>query len=261
MSWTARQKAMLREMGVHWPDPIRPPARLPDGAAAARPMASPPNWAVPLSWPALQEAVVSCNRCALCASRQHSVFGVGQPGAHWMIVGEAPGEQEDRRGEPFVGPAGQLLDRMLASVGLSRTPQGSGSAGAPAQPNVHNPRAVSGVFITNTVKCRPPQNRNPQPEELEACAPVLWRQIDLVRPSLILAMGRFAAQELLGSQDPIGRLRGRVHRLVARQGLAPDVSPIPVVVTYHPAYLLRNPADKAKAWEDLCLALDIAGAG
>ena len=181
-----------------------------------------------LDWSALQAHVSACERCGLCRTRRQTVFGVGDAQAPWMVVGEAPGEQEDRQGEPFVGPAGQLLDRMLAAIGLQRG---------------------SGVFITNTVKCRPPQNRNPQPEELSACAPVLNRQIELVRPRIVLAMGRFAAQQLLATEQAIGRLRGQVHRL-------PSHPQVPVVVTYHPAYLLRNPADKGKAWADLCLAAE-----
>jgi DNA polymerase len=145
-----------------------------------------------------------------------------------MIVGEAPGEQEDRQGEPFVGSAGQLLDRMLLALDLTRSE-------APPQRQ---------VYIANTLKCRPPRNRNPEPDELALCSVFLRRQIELVQPRIILAMGRFAVQTLLGSTDPIGRLRGRVHRYGER----------PVIVTYHPAYLLRSPADKARSWADLCLA-------
>jgi DNA polymerase len=162
------------------------------------------------------------------------VFGVGHPQAQWMIVGEAPGEQEDRQGEPFVGPAGQLLDNMLRAIGLTR-----GEAGPARQ-----------VFIANTLKCRPPKNRNPEPAETAQCAPFLERQIALVRPRIILAMGRFAAQALLASDEPLGRLRGRVHQYRG----------VPVVVTYHPAYLLRTPTDKARAWEDLCLAASVVAA-
>jgi DNA polymerase len=147
-----------------------------------------------------------------------------------MIVGEAPGENEDLQGEPFVGAAGQLLDRMLLAIGLTR-----GEAEPARQ-----------VYIANTLKCRPPRNRNPEPDELALCGAYLRRQIDLVQPRLLLAMGRFAVQTLLDSGEPIGRLRGRVHRYRDR----------PVVVSYHPAYLLRNPADKARAWADLCLAAE-----
>ncbi len=183
-----------------------------------------------LDWPALRAAVAGCTACGLCQGRTQTVFGVGHPSAHWMVVGEAPGEQEDRQGEPFVGRSGQLLDSMLRALGLTR-----GDA-EPAQQ----------VYIANTLKCRPPGNRNPTPEELQRCEPFLVRQIALVRPRLILAMGRFAVQSLLRSTEPIGRLRGRVHQY---QG-------VPLVVTYHPAYLLRNPQDKARAWDDLCLAAE-----
>ncbi|NML13651.1 uracil-DNA glycosylase [Azohydromonas caseinilytica] len=188
-----------------------------------------------LDWPALRSAVENCRACALCNSRRHTVFGVGNERAHWMIVGEAPGEQEDLRGEPFVGPAGQLLDAMLAALGLTRE-------AAPAERQ---------VFIANTLKCRPPRNRNPAPEELAQCEPYLQRQLALVQPRVILAMGRFAVQSLLRSTLPIGKLRGQVHRY---QG-------IPLVVTYHPAYLLRNPVDKARAWDDLCLAASLVEPG
>ncbi|MBQ0936572.1 uracil-DNA glycosylase [Ideonella paludis] len=183
-----------------------------------------------MDWAGLQEAVRQCQACGLCQSRKQTVFGVGHEHAHWMIVGEAPGEQEDQQGEPFVGAAGQLLDRMLAALALSR------SEGDAAQR----------TFIANTLKCRPPRNRNPSAEEMAQCAPFLQRQIELVKPKLILAMGRFAIQQLLGTEEPIGKLRGRLH---SYQGT-------PVVVTYHPAYLLRQPLDKAKAWADLCLAAD-----
>ncbi|MBE7420553.1 MAG: uracil-DNA glycosylase [Ideonella sp.] len=181
-----------------------------------------------LDWPALRERVAACRACRLCEGRTQTVFGVGHERAHCMIVGEAPGEHEDRQGEPFVGAAGQLLDRMLRAIGLTR---------AQAQP-------AQQVYIANTLKCRPPRNRNPEPHELALCGSYLQRQIELVQPRLLLAMGRFAVQALLRSDEPIGRLRARVHRW----------RDTPVVVTYHPAYLLRNPADKARAWADLCLA-------
>jgi len=153
-----------------------------------------------------------------------------------MIVGEAPGEQEDIEGEPFVGKSGQLLDNMLKALGLAR----HDAASDPARQ----------VYIANTLKCRPPGNRNPQPDELAQCEHFLIRQIELVKPKIILAMGRFAVQSLLRSDEPIGRLRGRVHRY---QG-------VPLIVTYHPAYLLRNLEDKARAWDDLCLAADTVAA-
>jgi uracil-DNA glycosylase len=190
-----------------------------------------------MDWNALQAAVADCRACGLCNRRTQTVFGTGDRQARWMVVGEAPGEHEDLQGEPFVGQAGQLLDNMLRAVGLSRSVQGTQDG-------------LSGVYITNTLKCRPPANRNPEPVELQACAPYLQRQIALLQPRIILAMGRFAVQALLGITEPLGKLRGRVHH---HQG-------VPVVVTYHPAYLLRNPADKAKAWEDLCLALQSAQA-
>jgi DNA polymerase len=220
-------------------EPSPPPPPLPPPpASAARPASKPdaphrPDVAA-LDWAALREAVASCRACKLCESRQQTVFGVGHPQAQWMIVGEAPGEQEDRQGEPFVGPAGQLLDNMLRAIGLTR-----GEAGPARQ-----------VFIANTLKCRPPKNRNPEPAETAQCAPFLERQIALVRPRIILAMGRFAAQALLASDAPLGRLRGRVHQYRG----------VPVVVTYHPAYLLRTPTDKARAWEDLCLAASVVAA-
>ena len=192
-----------------------------------------------LAWGPLQDAVAACTACGLCESRRQTVFGVGHAQADWMIVGEAPGEQEDQQGEPFVGPAGQLLDQMLRAVGQSRrAATGEGreddQAGDPARR----------VFIANTLKCRPPRNRNPEPDEMARCEPFLQRQVALVRPKLILLMGRFAVKQLLKSDDAIGKLRGRVHRYEG----------IPVIVTYHPAYLLRNLPEKAKAWEDLCLA-------
>ena len=182
-----------------------------------------------MDWPALREAVASCQACGLCQSRKNTVFGVGDTQADWMIVGEAPGENEDRQGEPFVGAAGQLLDNMLRAVGRSRSGEGA-----------------KGTFIANVLKCRPPANRNPQPDEVAQCEPYLVRQVALVKPKVIVAMGRFAVQALLKTNEPIGRLRGKVHQYEG----------VPVIVTYHPAYLLRTPGDKGKAWADLCLAMD-----
>jgi DNA polymerase len=184
-----------------------------------------------MDWTALQETAAACQACDLCAQRKKSVFGVGDPQAPWMVIGEAPGEEEDQAGEPFVGQSGQLLDNMLKAVGLSRQAQGEG-----------------GVYIANAIKCRPPGNHNPTAQELATCAPYLARQVALVQPKIILLMGRFAVQSVLQTTEPIGKLRGQVHTY---QG-------VPVVVTYHPAYLLRNPADKAKAWADLVLALKTA---
>jgi DNA polymerase len=188
-----------------------------------------------LDWPALRASVAACSACALCQSRTQTVFGVGHARAHWLVVGEAPGEDEDRQGEPFVGASGQLLDRMLAALQLTRSSEGDAP---PAQR----------VYIANTLKCRPPRNRNPSAEEMAQCEPYLVRQIELLQPRIILAMGKFAVQALLRSDEPIGRLRGRVHRY---QG-------VPLVVTYHPAYLLRSLQEKAKAWDDLCLAASVA---
>jgi DNA polymerase len=187
-----------------------------------------------MDWANLQEAVAGCVACKLCQTRTQTVFGVGHHAAHWMIVGEAPGAEEDARGEPFVGQAGRLLDNMLASVGLTR--QGENE---------------STVYIANVLKCRPPGNRNPEPAEAAACVPFLKRQIALIRPVLIVVMGRVAAQALLSTEATIASLRGRVHALTV------DERTIPVVVTYHPAYLLRNLADKAKSWADLCLAREV----
>ncbi len=191
-----------------------------------------------LDWEQLEAAVARCTACGLCQTRSQTVFGVGQHAAHWLFVGEAPGAEEDARGEPFVGQAGRLLDNMLAAAGLSR--MGTGAQGA---------------FIANALKCRPPGNRNPEPSEIAACAPFLQRQIALLQPRIIVVMGRFATQTLLGTDASIGSLRGRAHHIDI---VRPDGSaaPVPVVVTYHPAYLLRSLADKAKAWDDLCLARD-----
>ncbi|MEO5695810.1 MAG: uracil-DNA glycosylase, partial [Burkholderiaceae bacterium] len=211
------------------------PAPAPASAAApARTRPAAPTAVDALDWPELRAAVAACRACTLCEERRQTVFGVGNERAHWMVVGEAPGEREDVQGEPFVGKSGQLLDNMLHAIGLTR-----GDA-APAQQ----------VYIANSVKCRPPGNRNPTPEELATCEPFLVRQVQLVQPKIMIAMGRFAVHSLLRSTEPIGRLRGRVH----------SYHGVPLVVTYHPAYLLRNPQDKAKAWDDLCLALETARA-
>jgi DNA polymerase len=176
-----------------------------------------------MEWPELKSAVKSCEACGLRKTCTRTVFGVGDEQADWLLVGEAPGAEEDARGEPFVGQAGRLLDNMLAAIGLSRG---------------------ENVYICNVLKCRPPGNRNPEPFEVAQCSPHLLRQLELIRPKLILAMGRFAVQTLLGTEASIASLRGRLHRY---QG-------VPLIVTYHPAYLLRNLPDKAKAWEDLCFA-------
>ena len=225
-------RPLARPMPQATPAPAEPPAAstlqslLPAALAAAQGERGQAIQA--MDWAQLRDSVATCRACGLCEGRKQTVFGVGHEQAHWMIVGEAPGEQEDLQGEPFVGQAGKLLDNMLRALGLGR-----GSAEAPRQ-----------VFIANTLKCRPPRNRNPEPAELAQCLPYLQRQIELVKPRIILALGRFAVQTLLQRSDAIGRLRGQVH----------DYQGIPVVVSYHPAYLLRNLPDKARAWEDLCLA-------
>lgn len=266
MRWSERQRAMLLEMGIHLWDrgagpgaetatPLQAASGAPAPIAVAVPVAREQVATVPvpaapspaaqvasghrptdiesMDWLQLRKAVQDCTACRLCEARTQTVFGTGSVQAHWMVVGEAPGEQEDRQGEPFVGKSGQLLDAMLRAIQLTR-----GDA-PPAQQ----------VYIANTLKCRPPGNRNPLPQELAQCEPFLIRQIALLRPRLILAMGRFAVQSLLRSDEPVGRLRGRVHHYHG----------VPLIVTYHPAYLLRNPQDKARAWDDLCLALETAG--
>ncbi|CBJ51362.1 uracil-DNA glycosylase [Ralstonia solanacearum] len=214
---------------------IEPPVAVaevvPPVAPAAAPVAEiPADSALPraqriaaFDWAQLEAAVSGCTACKLCERRTQTVFGVGDRQADWMLIGEAPGEQEDRQGEPFVGQAGKLLDSMLRAIGLSRE---------------------RGVFIANVLKCRPPGNRDPEPDEVAMCDPYLKRQIALVKPRVIIVLGRFAAQSLLQTQTPVGKLRGKVH----------EVDGVPVVVTYHPAYLLRTLTDKARAWEDLCLA-------
>ena len=225
--------------------PVRVPATTQDTGLQPRPAGIDS-----MDWPTLQAAVAGCRACLLCQGRKNTVFGVGPslaadaaPQVDWLIVGEAPGENEDLAGAPFVGQAGQLLDNMLHAMQLQR-------GNADTAPKAGRSKSV---FITNVLKCRPPANRNPEPAEVAQCAPYLKRQVELLRPKIILALGRFAAQALL--QDslpevhkiPLGKLRGQVHNYLG----------VPVIVSYHPAYLLRSPADKAKAWDDLCLALDI----
>ena len=173
----------------------------------------------------LAREVVACQKCELHRFRQQTVFGQGNVGADWMVVGEAPGAEEDKQGQPFVGRAGTLLTAMLASIGLSR----------------------DDVFIANVLKCRPPENRDPLGEEVRCCSPYLIQQIDLIRPKIILAMGRFAAQVLLETTEPIGQLRGKIHEW--------GVTKTPLIVTYHPAYLLRSPLAKTKSWSDLRSAI------
>jgi uracil-DNA glycosylase len=277
MSWSTHQQALMREMGMRlWlppaeshnivgvpqqadrhvdpavsgrspqkasVQPIPVPRRIDPAAVAthAAPVVSrpapvrveAPSSGAPdsMGWDELATTVSNCRACTLCEGRTQTVFGVGHKQARWMLIGEAPGEQEDREGEPFVGKAGQLLDNMLRAAKLTRSE---------AEPQRQ-------VYIANVLKCRPPNNRNPLPEEVARCEPYLRRQVALVQPEVIVAMGRFAVQSVLASQEPIGRLRGRVH----------DYRGVPVVVTYHPAYLLRNPLDKSRSWEDLCLAHEV----
>lgn len=180
--------------------------------------------AAALNWDSLRYQVKQCHACDLAESRIQTVFGVGNQKADCLIIGEAPGADEDRQGEPFVGKAGQLLNEMLMAIGLKR----------------------ESVFIANILKCRPPNNRDPRPNEVVACQSFLQQQIQLIQPKVILSVGRISAQNLLGSQEAVGRLRGKVHSYSAQQ--------IPLVVTYHPAYLLRSPLEKRKAWDDLKLA-------
>jgi DNA polymerase len=210
-------------------DAVAPAAAAPvgDPAPVTAVPAGNPTAASPLAgldWDALEQKVSGCTACSLHATRTQTVFGVGNRNADWLFVGEAPGAEEDRKGEPFVGRAGQLLNAMLLAVGLKREQ----------------------VYIANVLKCRPPENRDPQGVEVAQCEPYLHRQVELIQPKLIVAMGRFAAQSLLKTGDAIGRLRGQRHSYA-------DTG-IPLVVTYHPAYLLRSPHDKRKAWADLCLA-------
>lgn len=176
-----------------------------------------------LDWKELKQVVHDCTACKLRAGCTQTVFGVGDENADWLFVGEGPGADEDARGEPFVGQAGKLLDNMLAAIQLKRG---------------------SNVYIANIVKCRPPNNRNPEPDEVAACLPYLQQQIALIKPRLIVALGKTAATSLLGRDATLGSLRGTVH----------DYQGLPLIVTYHPAYLLRSPAEKAKAWQDLCFA-------
>jgi len=172
-------------------------------------------------WEALQREVEGCRKCSLWRSRRHTVFGSGDKKAGMMFVGEAPGEEEDIKGEPFVGAAGELLTKMIGAIKMSRDE----------------------VYIANVLKCRPPGNRDPLPEEVEACKPYLFRQIELIKPKVLCALGRVAGQTLLGTSQPLSRLRGKVHRALGTK----------VVVTFHPAALLRNPAWKRLAWEDMKL--------
>ena len=214
--WRLRRERDARESE---PEPTTPAAHV----LAEGPGASREARIASLDLPALVDDIARCTACGLCRTRRRTVPGVGAADAQWMFVGEAPGADEDAQGEPFVGAAGQLLDNMLAALALARG---------------------DGVYIANVLKCRPPGNRTPEPLETAACRPYLDRQIELVAPRLIVALGRSAACTLLGIDASVASLRNRVHRYRGT----------PLVVTYHPAYLLRNPADKAKVWEDLLFA-------
>jgi DNA polymerase len=205
-----------------------PPARAPSANAENPfpiPSPVPPSLPPSADWGTLRERVAGCTACAeLCRTRTQTVFGVGNTSAEWLVIGEAPGAEEDRQGEPFVGRAGQLLNAMLLAIGLPR----------------------ESVFIANILKCRPPGNRDPKPEEVSRCLPYLSNQIALLKPKIILAVGRIAAQNLLATDVPLARLRGKLHSF--------GEAATPLCITYHPAYLLRTPADKRKAWEDLKFA-------
>ena len=227
--WVSRQGSAEPAVLPEVPATERPRETAPSGAAAviAREPA-PAQTPVPLGpitdWGVLRESVAACTACDLCKTRTQTVFGVGNTQADWLIIGEAPGAEEDRQGEPFVGRAGQLLNAMLLAIGLPRET----------------------VFIANILKCRPPGNRDPRPEEVSRCLPFLSAQIALLKPKIMLAVGRIAAQNLLATDAPLARLRGKLHHF--------GEANTPLVITYHPAYLLRTPGDKRKAWDDLKFA-------
>lgn len=218
--WISRNTAPAEE---ETPVIEQPPLPVPNAA----PTCAEPRPSIALTetdaWELLQSEVAQCRKCSLCERRTHTVFGSGNRQAEWMIIGEAPGQQEDLQGQPFVGNAGSLLTEMLRAIDLGREE----------------------VYIANILKCRPPGNRDPKPEEAASCRDYLNRQLALIRPGIILAVGRIAAQTLLATDEPLARLRGKIHTL----------NGIPLVVVYHPAYLLRNLPDKKKAWVDLQFAL------
>jgi uracil-DNA glycosylase family 4 len=222
--WLHRERLAENDAEPELQRRVASPAQIPDlsGTAGAQPVDS-------MDWAALREAASKCTACTLHEKRKQAVLGVGDEQADWLFVGEAPGAEEDARGEPFVGQAGRLLDNMLKAIGLARG---------------------KNVYIANVVKCRPPGNRNPAPEETQACQPFLDRQVALIQPRLIVALGKVAANTLLGRSDTLGSMRKTVH----------DYRGIPLIVTYHPAYLLRTLTDKAKTWEDLCYAVETLSA-
>ena len=216
-----QQREILATMGIDvWQRRDLPPAS-PASAPPVVDESAPAVDPAQMDWTALQQAVPQCTACELHATRTHTVFGVGNREARLLVIGEAPGADEDQQGEPFVGRAGQLLNEMLFAIGFRREQ----------------------VYIANILKCRPPNNRDPLPEEVVSCAPFLQRQIALIQPQAILAVGRIAAQNLLQTTTPVGKLRGVTHTYSEAQ--------IPLVVTYHPAYLLRSPLEKRRAWQDL----------
>jgi len=220
MPLSQRQRLYLQAMEIPvWES--RLPGTSPESAVVDVPNAQ----VAAVDWPAFRAEVAQCQLCSLHKTRTQTVFGVGDVHAKIMVIGEAPGADEDQQGEPFVGRAGQLLNEMLFAIGIKREQ----------------------VFIANILKCRPPNNRDPLPEEAAQCRPYLLRQIDAIRPRVLLAVGRVAAQNLLQSEEPIGQMRGRAHAFGAAK--------IPLVATYHPAYLLRSPLEKRKAWDDLRLAM------
>ena len=219
----SRRSEILAEMGLSPVWKLRRQKTPPVSTGAVETGGSREEQISKMGWDELKATVKACTACPLRAGCTQTVFGVGDESADWLLVGEAPGAEEDRVGEPFVGQAGRLLDNMLSALELRRG---------------------ENVYIANVLKCRPPGNRNPEPAEVAACAPHLLRQIALIRPKLIVAMGRFAAQTLLNTEATIGSLRGTVHQYHG----------VPLVVTYHPAYLLRSLPDKAKAWADLVFA-------
>lgn len=239
MDTTERRAQMLREMGLspQWrlrrapqaPAPAQPAVVRSEPAATSQPEIRAEGGRratiMRMDWPQLKSCVAACTECALHAKRNQTVFGVGNEHADWLFVGEGPGADEDAQGEPFVGQAGKLLDSMLAAIQLKRG---------------------ENVYIANVVKCRPPNNRNPQPEEALACEPFLHRQIELIQPKLIVALGKVAAVNLLAREASVASMRHKIHQYRG----------IPLIVTYHPAYLLRSLAEKARAWEDLCFAVD-----
>jgi len=213
-----------RRVVLAQPESATLPGPLLQSGPASEPGAAPDSATDARDWQVLESEARACTRCALHKTRTNVVFGVGDRHARWMVIGEAPGADEDRQGEPFVGRAGQLLNEMLLAAGVAREQ----------------------VYIANILKCRPPENRDPKPVESDSCERYLKQQIALLKPGLLLAVGRIAAQRLLATDTPIGKLRGVVHRY--------GPAGIPLVVTYHPAYLLRSPGQKRKSWDDLCLA-------